>query len=176
MSHVVIDGREYLLTSVPDDQTGCKTLPGLIASPSPTSLKDRCETPPESVAGCQNLKQVLDELRKVRQKQAAMDEKFNEVFFHLNTSCETSKSWSLYKVKLENETLWREIATMRRHHLKQQEIVGRLMKFLIAFANQRARNSTTGAATSVEKGQDEHRLTKRTMLAIGNLVLKIVFL
>nr|UJQ69873.1 heat shock factor, isoform A [Diamesa zernyi] len=67
-------------------------------------------------------------------------------------------------MKSENEALWREVVKMRHKHSSQQEIVDRLMKFLIAFANQRAHNSTSAPNCD----GNENRLIKRTLLAIDS--------
>lgn len=38
----------------------------------------------------------------------------------------------LENLKLENEVLWREVASLRQMHMKQQHIVSRLIQFLVS--------------------------------------------
>lgn len=58
------------------------------------------------------MNKVLDEVRTMRGRQE-----------HLDTR--------LGSMKRENEALWRELAMLRRKHLKQQEIVNKLIHFLV---------------------------------------------
>lgn len=46
---------------------------------------------------------------------------------------------SLNALKQENEALWREVASLRQKHLKQQQIVNKLVQFLVSLVgNKRA--------------------------------------
>ena len=38
----------------------------------------------------------------------------------------------LNSMKRENEALWREVAALRQKHMKQQQIVNKLIQFLIS--------------------------------------------
>lgn len=38
----------------------------------------------------------------------------------------------LTTMKRENEALWREVASLRQKHMKQQQIVNKLIQFLIS--------------------------------------------
>lgn len=55
---------------------------------------------------------VLAEVRSMRGRQESLDTK-------------------LGAIKHENEALWREIAMLRQKHLKQQQIVNKLIQFLV---------------------------------------------
>lgn len=55
---------------------------------------------------------VLTEVRNMRGRQESLDTK-------------------LGAIKHENEALWREIAMLRQKHLKQQQIVNKLIQFLM---------------------------------------------
>ncbi|KAL3860115.1 hypothetical protein ACJMK2_010282 [Sinanodonta woodiana] len=70
-----------------------------------------------------DLSDVLSDLQTLKSKQDVM-----------NTTMESMKK--------ENETLWREIASLRQKHLKQQQIVNKLVQFLVHLvgANRRMPN------------------------------------
>jgi len=38
---------------------------------------------------------------------------------------------TLNEIKLENATLWRELVMLRQKHLKQQQIINKLIQFLV---------------------------------------------
>ncbi|XP_070200741.1 heat shock factor protein 4-like isoform X2 [Littorina saxatilis] len=44
---------------------------------------------------------------------------------------------SMVKLKRENEALWREVAILRQKHAKQQQIVNKLLQFLLSLVNSR---------------------------------------
>lgn len=58
------------------------------------------------------MNKVLNEVRSMRGRQEHLDSR-------------------LGAMKRENEALWRELAMLRRKHLKQQEIVNKLIHFLV---------------------------------------------
>jgi len=57
--------------------------------------------------------QILTEVRSMKGKQESVDSR-------------------LTSMKRENEALWREVATLRQKHMKQQQIVNKLIQFLIS--------------------------------------------
>ncbi|KAK3601941.1 hypothetical protein CHS0354_005848 [Potamilus streckersoni] len=71
-----------------------------------------------------DLSDVLSDLKALKSKQDSM-----------NTTMESMKK--------ENETLWREIASLRQKHIKQQQIVNKLVQFLVHLvgANRRMPNT-----------------------------------
>lgn len=64
-------------------------------------------------------------------------------------SKQTSLSDKLFHVEDENQALWREISILKQKHTKQQQIVSKLMKFLLHFLT----NSTHTHRPSVEQQQ-----------------------
>lgn len=68
------------------------------------------------------MNKVLSEVRTMRGRQEHLDTK-------------------LGAMKRENEALWRELAMLRRKHLKQQEIVNKLIHFLVTLVQP---NRSTG--------------------------------
>jgi heat shock transcription factor 1 len=55
---------------------------------------------------------VLNEVKTMRGRQDSMDSRFSSI-------------------KQENEALWREVAILRQKHMKQQQIVNKLIQFLV---------------------------------------------
>jgi len=45
----------------------------------------------------------------------------------------------LSTMKQENEALWREVAALRQKHMKQQQIVNKLIQFLISIVQPNGR-------------------------------------
>lgn len=45
----------------------------------------------------------------------------------------------LTTMKRENEALWREVASLRQKHMKQQQIVNKLIQFLISIVQPNGR-------------------------------------
>jgi heat shock transcription factor 1 len=60
--------------------------------------------------------QVLDDVSVIKNKQKLVDE-------------------TLYAIKKENEALWKEVASLRQKHHHQQQIVNKLIHFLVHLAN-----------------------------------------
>nr|XP_029720461.1 heat shock factor protein-like isoform X5 [Aedes albopictus]XP_029720475.1 heat shock factor protein-like isoform X5 [Aedes albopictus] len=58
------------------------------------------------------MNRVLTEMKQMRGRQESLDTRFSSM-------------------KQENEALWREIAILRQKHLKQQQIVNKLIQFLV---------------------------------------------
>uniref|UniRef100_A0A1I8AMQ7 HSF_DOMAIN domain-containing protein n=1 Tax=Steinernema glaseri TaxID=37863 RepID=A0A1I8AMQ7_9BILA len=84
-----------------------------------------------------DLNAVLQEVKQLREKQNKMSERMAEL-------------------SEQNETLWTEVGSVRAKHKKQEQIVNKLVQFLVALVN---------PSTSPSK-----RLAKRPMLAIEESV------
>lgn len=76
-----------------------------IANQKP-SAEEKSSLKPET------LSKVMSEVRTMRGRQETLDSRFSAM-------------------KQENEALWREIAVLRQKHLKQQQIVNKLIQFLV---------------------------------------------
>lgn len=77
--------------------------------------------------------QVLEDVKNLQSKQSSLTDKL----FHMQD---------------ENQALWREVGVLKQKHVKQQQIVSKLMEFLLHFL-------TTPATThrpSVEQGHHNH--------------------
>lgn len=81
-----------------------------------------------------NLSLVLDEIRQLREKQRTME----------------SKMANLVK---ENESVWQQLSHMRTMHMKQQQVVTKLVQFLVALV----------------QPSSQKRLGKRNLLAIDEV-------
>lgn len=64
--------------------------------------------------------QVLADVRSMKGKQENVDSRLNTM-------------------KRENEALWREVASLRQKHMKQQQIVNKLIQFLISIVQPNGR-------------------------------------
>ena len=62
------------------------------------------------------INRVLDDVSAIKSKQKMFDD-------------------SLFTVKKENEALWKEVASLRQKHLHQQQIVNKLIHFLVHLVN-----------------------------------------
>ncbi|KAI3420193.1 heat-shock transcription factor-1 [Globodera pallida] len=80
---------------------------------------------------------IFDELRTLRERQKNMDMRMDEL-------------------TKENEMLWNEMAHIRGTHLKQQQIVNKLIQFLVALV---------GPAAAA--GKQQHRLGKKRHITTG---------
>ncbi|XP_073845042.1 heat shock factor isoform X2 [Musca autumnalis] len=83
---------------------------------STKSVDDKSAMKPEAVT------KVLQDVKAMRGRQDSLDSRFSVM-------------------KQENEALWREIASLRQKHAKQQQIVNKLIQFLITIV-QPQRNMT----------------------------------
>ncbi|XP_053967092.1 heat shock factor protein isoform X1 [Anastrepha ludens] len=81
------------------------------------SIDDKSGLKPEAVT------KVLQDVKAMRGRQDSLDSRFSVM-------------------KQENEALWREIASLRQKHAKQQQIVNKLIQFLITIV-QPSRNMTS---------------------------------
>lgn len=79
-------------------------------------VDDKTTVKPEAVS------KVLQDVKAMRGRQDSLDSRFSVM-------------------KQENEALWREIASLRQKHAKQQQIVNKLIQFLITIV-QPQRNMT----------------------------------
>ncbi|XP_055532606.1 heat shock factor protein isoform X2 [Wyeomyia smithii] len=72
------------------------------------------QQPPEDKGGLkvEAVNRVFTELKNMRGRQDSLDTRFSAM-------------------KQENEALWREVAILRQKHLKQQQIVNKLIQFLV---------------------------------------------
>lgn len=79
-----------------------------IANPKPiaTAIEDKTYIKSEAV------NKVMNEVKQMRNRQETLDSRFSAM-------------------KQENEALWREIAILRQKHSKQQQIVNKLIQFLV---------------------------------------------
>lgn len=64
--------------------------------------------------------QILADVRSMKGKQENVDSRLNTM-------------------KRENEALWREVASLRQKHMKQQQIVNKLIQFLISIVQPNGR-------------------------------------
>ncbi|KAL3092899.1 hypothetical protein niasHT_020282 [Heterodera trifolii] len=83
-----------------------------------------------------DLTNIFDELRVMRERQKNMEVRMDEL-------------------TKENEMLWNEMAHIRGTHLKQQQIVNKLIQFLVSFV---------GPATAA--GKQSHRLSKKRLMYV----------
>ncbi|XP_055854708.1 heat shock factor protein isoform X2 [Episyrphus balteatus] len=81
------------------------------------SIDEKATVKPEAVS------KVLNDVKAMRGRQDSLDSRFSVM-------------------KQENEALWREIASLRQKHAKQQQIVNKLIQFLITIV-QPSRNNMT---------------------------------
>lgn len=89
-----------------------------IANPKPVE-NEKTTTKTETV------NRVLSEVKNMRGKQESLDTRFNTM-------------------KQENEALWREVAILRQKHLKQQQIVNKLIQFLVTIVQPQRSGLNTG--------------------------------
>ncbi|XP_014295708.1 heat shock factor protein isoform X2 [Microplitis demolitor] len=87
------------------------------------------------------MNKVLSEVRSMRGRQEHMDSR-------------------LGAMKRENEALWRELAMLRRKHLKQQEIVNKLIHFLVTLV-QPSRSGGLSVKRRYPLMIDDHQRSKQ---------------
>jgi len=107
-------------------QTTKLDLPTSSSSPAITSTNNYIDTklPTRSI----ELSHVLDDVRNLQTKQTSLGDKL----FHMQD---------------ENQALWREVSILKQKHAKQQQIVSKLMEFLLHFLT----TSTQNHRSSVEQ-------------------------
>ncbi|CAF4170516.1 unnamed protein product [Rotaria sp. Silwood2] len=91
--------------------------------------------PPRSI----ELSHLLDDVRNLQAKQTSLSDKL----FHMQD---------------ENQALWREMSILKQKHSKQQQIVSKLMEFLLHFLT----NSTQTQRPSVEQASTEQSQQQQT--------------
>lgn len=69
-----------------------------------------------SASKTETMNRVLNEVKNMRGRQESLDSRFSTI-------------------KQENEALWREVAILRQKHMKQQQIVNKLIQFLVTLVN-----------------------------------------
>ena len=113
-------------------------------SPAPVLVaKHPAETQPAAPLEFSNL---LDDVRNLQSKQTGLTDKL----FHLQD---------------ENQALWREIGSLRQRHSKQQQIVSKLLEFLMLILT----NSTQSLRRSVEPPLSNQTPHDRSQLDRSNL-------
>lgn len=75
---------------------------------------------------------VMSEVKVVRGRQDTLDSRFSAM-------------------KQENEALWREIAVLRQKHMKQQQIVNKLIQFLVTLVQPTRGNAGINAMNGVKR-------------------------
>ena len=96
-----------------------------------------------------DLTAVLEELRQLRDRQKHMENKIQDLVKYI--LCVKNKLTTGFR---ENELIWQEMHHMRGTHVKQQQIVNKLVQFLVALV------------------QPQKRLGKRHLLAIDEIQSK----
>lgn len=76
----------------------------------------QAEVDKTSVSKADTMNRVLNEVKNMRGRQETLDTRFSTM-------------------KQENEALWREVAILRQKHMKQQQIVNKLIQFLVTLVN-----------------------------------------
>lgn len=79
----------------------------------------------EKTAKTETVNRVLNEVKNMRGRQDSLDTRFSAM-------------------KQENESLWREVAILRQKHLKQQQIVNKLIQFLVTIVQPQRSGLSTG--------------------------------
>ncbi|XP_026472573.1 heat shock factor protein-like isoform X2 [Ctenocephalides felis] len=67
----------------------------------------------KSISNIEEVSRVLNEVKSMKGRQESLDARFSAM-------------------KQENKALWREVAVLRQKHLKQQQIVNKLIQFLVS--------------------------------------------
>lgn len=74
------------------------------------------ESDKAAITKSETMNRVLNEVKNMRGRQDSLDNRFSTM-------------------KQENEALWREVAILRQKHIKQQQIVNKLIQFLVTIVN-----------------------------------------
>ncbi|CAF1288938.1 unnamed protein product [Adineta ricciae] len=121
-----------------ESQTPLPTLSSSIMSPSDVT-STTILTDAKSSTRPVELSQVLDDVRTLQTKQTSLSDK-------------------LFHVQDENQALWREMSILKQKHAKQQQIVSKLMEFLLHFLT----SSTQGHRPSVEQPSNNSSQQEQT--------------
>lgn len=84
--------------------------------------------PEKTTSKAETVSRVLNEVKNMRGRQEHLDTRFSAI-------------------KQENEALWREVAILRQKHMKQQQIVNKLIQFLVTIVQPQR----TGLASGIGK-------------------------
>ncbi|CAF0765744.1 unnamed protein product [Didymodactylos carnosus] len=118
-----IRGQDTLLELIkrraPDNQQKQHQQPSQIG-PSSTTIIQTPYMDPKSNRPVEFI-HVLEDVKSLKNKQTSLNEKLNNI-------------------QTENEALWREISSLRQKHSKQQQIVSKLMEFLLHFVTNTQHN------------------------------------
>lgn len=76
----------------------------------------QAEADKTAITKTETINRVLNEVKNMRGRQDSLDNRFSTM-------------------KQENEALWREVAILRQKHIKQQQIVNKLIQFLVTIVN-----------------------------------------
>ncbi|GJQ65202.1 putative sequence-specific DNA binding protein [Trypoxylus dichotomus] len=90
-----------------------------------TGTKVASGTPVQNVIKSDDLSKVLSDVKHLRGRQASVDSQ-------------------LSAMKQENAVLWRELAMLRQKHMKQQQIVNKLIQFLVTIVQPNTRMGGLG--------------------------------
>lgn len=90
-----------------------------------TATKVGSTAPVQNIIKSDDLSKVLSDVKHLRGKQANVDSQ-------------------LTSMKQENAVLWRELAMLRQKHMKQQQIVNKLIQFLVTIVQPNARMGGLG--------------------------------
>lgn len=96
-----------------------------IANPKST-VEEKGTLKPEAV------NKVMSEVKLMRGRQDTLDSRFSAM-------------------KQENEALWREVAVLRQKHVKQQQIVNKLIQFLVTIVQPTRNNSGLNSMAGVKR-------------------------
>ncbi|XP_055380838.1 heat shock factor protein isoform X2 [Condylostylus longicornis] len=115
----------------------------------------------------ESVSKVLNEVKAMRGRQDSLDSRFSVM-------------------KQENEALWREIANLRQKHIKQQQIVNKLIQFLVTIVqpsrnmsgvkrtfqlmiNDAPQSSTSRKPSESESGPVIHELTEELLDEVADV-------
>lgn len=104
----------------------------------------------------ETVSRVLTEVKNMRGRQESLDTRFSAM-------------------KQENEALWREVAILRQKHIKQQQIVNKLIQFLVTIVQPQRSGLNTGIGK--RRGQlmiNDAPQSKVCILKMSNLLQKLM--
>lgn len=92
----------------------------------------------------EHIKRKIANSKVVEEKTGEPTNAVNKVLSEVKSMRGTQENFDsrLSVMKQENEALWREIASLRQKHMKQQQIVNKLIQFLVTLVQPSSRNMT----------------------------------
>jgi hypothetical protein len=81
---------------------------------------------------------------------------------------QTSLSDKLFHMQDENQALWREISSLRQKHSKQQQIVSKLMEFLLHFLTNSTHRTSVEQPPANQPKQQQQQQQQQTQHHINN--------